>query len=99
MTTKNILIERSVLVSETTKLPNGYVSKHPSFDWEITDWNFFVASVRMAFNEESAERVIEHAQDPDNESRTDDGWFYVRVPVKRHGEVGRFAGSLRVNLG
>ena len=58
-----------------------------------------MAAVRATFNEESAERVIEDAQDPNSEDRTDDGWFHVRVTVKRHGVVGRFAGSLRVNLG
>ena len=97
--TTEILVERNVLVSETTKLPNGFVSKLPSFDWEITSWQFFVATVRMFFNEESAEKVIEHALDPDNDNRTDEGWFHVSVPVKRHGIVGQFTGTLRVNLG
>ena len=91
-------VERNVLVSETTER-NGFVSKMTSFEWETTSWEFFVATVRMHFNEESAERVIEHAQDPNNENRTDDGWFHVRVPVKRHGIVGQFTGPMRVNLG
>lgn len=96
----SMLVEMSILKSETTLLASGYESSLPSFAWEICSFDHFCEVIRENFNKETAERVIENALDPNCELRqlNGDEWYRISVNCDRHGIVGRFTGSFRVSV-